>query len=129
MHISNQNGSRNIPEKSCALFKSLELHNQRSSLLFSIDLQVFLVNEHLFDSNERRFMRWKNKSKRNYFLYLLPYTSRKLSLSPCLLSAKEQRLVICKEKTLMSLLGSYEKLVWAKIFYLSLKRGLMDPFS
>ena len=102
------------------LFKLLNFHNQRSSLLFSFDFQAFPVSGHLLDFNER-LLRWKNKS-RKLFSFSLSYTSWKFSLFSlsllcqrcaryCELLTIFQRLVIWREKILMDSLSSYEKLV------------------
>ena len=108
---------------SFGLFKLLDLHNQRSSLLFSIDLQAFPMSRHLLASSERLLMRWNNKLKKKklfYFslsLYLVSSLSLSFFLSLSLYASLVYqryviltiflRLVICREKTLMGSLGSY----------------------
>ena len=132
MHTLNHKNQETYPESlsNLKLFKLLDFHNQRFSLLFSFDLQVFLVSGHFLDSNYR-LLRWKAKSKKTLLflsslclMKVLSILSFSFSFLPkmcsllCISSKMTifQRLVLWREKTLMGSLGSYEKLVGLRSF-------------
>ena len=71
---------------SLGLFKLLDLQNQRSSLLFVLELQALLVSGHLLNSNERLFYEMEEQIKEKLFSFS---PSLNLTKTLSLLSAKE----------------------------------------
>ena len=54
---------------SFGFFKLLDLHNQRSSILFYLDLQAFSVSGHPLDSNEKPFDEMEEQIKEKLFSF------------------------------------------------------------
>ena len=99
MHISNHEMRRHTRNHFPILGSSSLLVSMAKDFLFySLDFQGFPVSEHLLNSNKHIFG-MKEHSKKNYFFF----QCHKMTIF--------QRLVISREKTLTSLLDSYESLV------------------
>ena len=132
MHIYNHQNQGTYSESlsNLGLFKLLDFHNQRSSFLFSFDLQAFQVSRHLLDSNER-FLRWKN-NQRKLFSFFLLYASQNSLFSfffifcqrwvhKCVLPKNDYlpKVSHMKRENPSGLIGLLWKVCWVKIFYLS----------
>ena len=129
MHISNPNGLRNIPR--IALQVTWSSQSEIFSPILSRSLSFYSECAPYWFQRETFLCNGRTNQRSTIFFlsFSIPYEnslSLSLSLALYLLFAKDtflltifQRLVRCEAKTPMGLLGSYEKFVCVKIFYLS----------